>query len=197
MSRPRSKERRSAILDAATRVIATQGLGAATAAIAKEAGVSNGSLFVYFDTKSKLFNELYLELKLDMGASAMSGLPVDAEIREQFRHVWTRWMGWATSFPEKRRALAQLGASEDITNETHQLAAGGLSGLAEMLQRARAGGPMADEPIGFVLLLVTAIAESTIDAIIREPANGDSHGRAGFEAMWRVLAGTDAAISHV
>jgi AcrR family transcriptional regulator len=196
MSRPRSKERRSAILDAATRVIATQGLGAATAAIAKEAGVSNGSLFVYFDTKSKLFNELYLELKLDMGASAMSGLPVDAEIREQFYHVWTRWMGWATSFPEKRRALAQLGVSEDITNETHQLAAGGLSGLSEMVQRVRAGGPMADEPIGFVLLLVTAIAESTIDAVIREPASGDSHGRAGFAAMWRVLAGTGVTSSH-
>jgi len=196
MSRPRSEKRRSDILSAATRVIAVQGLGAATAAIAKEAGVSNGSLFVYFDTKPTLFNDLYLELKLDMGTSAMSELPVDAGIREQFHHAWTRWTGWATSFPDKRRALAQLGVSEDITDETHQLAAGALSGLAELLQRARAGGPMADEPIGFVLLLVTAIAESTIDAIIREPANGDSHGRAGFEAMWRVLAGTDVAISR-
>jgi AcrR family transcriptional regulator len=117
MSRPRSEKRRSDILSAATRVIAVQGLGAATAAIAKEAGVSNGSLFVYFDTKPTLFNELYLELKLDMGTSAMSGLPADAGIREQFHHVWTRWTGWATSFPEKRRALAQLGVSEDITDD--------------------------------------------------------------------------------
>jgi hypothetical protein len=54
---------------------------------------------------------------------------------------------------------------------------------------------MAGEPIGFVLLLVTAIAESTIDAIIREPSNGDSHGRVGFEAMWHVLAGTGSATS--
>jgi AcrR family transcriptional regulator len=69
--------------------------------IAEEAGVSNGSLFVYFDTKSKLFNELYLELKLDTGASAISGgFPWVPEIREQFRHVWTRWMGWQRPFPK-------------------------------------------------------------------------------------------------
>ena len=36
---------------ATVRVIASQGLGAPTAMIAKQAGVSNGSLFTYFETK--------------------------------------------------------------------------------------------------------------------------------------------------
>ena len=56
MARPRSDEKRGAIMAAATRVIAAEGLGAATAAIAQEAGVSNGSLFTYFETKTELFN---------------------------------------------------------------------------------------------------------------------------------------------
>lgn len=195
MSRPRSQERRSAIISAATRVIAAHGLGAPTATIAKEAGVSNGSLFVYFETKSKLLNELYLELKADMGTAALDRLPSDADIRNQLHLVWTNWLRWATSFPEKRRALAQLSVSEDLTAETHQLSANGMAGLAEILQRARADGPMADEPLGFVLQLVTALAESTIDAVLREPANLDSHSRAGFEAMWRVLARADSPTS--
>src|SRR5580704_18142861 len=63
MSRPKSDEKRSAILEAATRIIVTQGLSAPTAGIAKEAGVANGSLFTYFETKTDLFNQLYLELK--------------------------------------------------------------------------------------------------------------------------------------
>jgi AcrR family transcriptional regulator len=29
--------------------------------IAKEAGVANGSLFTYFETKADLFNQLYLQ----------------------------------------------------------------------------------------------------------------------------------------
>ena len=79
MPRPRSDEKRIAILEAATRVIVTQGLSAPTAGIAKEAGVANGSLFTYFETKTDLFNQLYLELKDEMASAAMKGLPGDAE----------------------------------------------------------------------------------------------------------------------
>lgn len=64
------------------------------------------------------------------------------------------------------------------------------SGIAELLERSRADGPMQDAPLGFVLTLTSAIAEATIDAMIREPAEADSHSRIGFDAMWRVLAGT-------
>jgi len=53
MLRPRSDEKRIAILEAATRIIAAQGLSAPTAGIAKEAGVPNGSFFSYFETKTE------------------------------------------------------------------------------------------------------------------------------------------------
>src|ERR1700710_931004 len=108
MARPRSTDRRNAILSAATQVIAVQGLGASTAAIAKAAGVSNGSLFLYFDTKATLLNELYVELKTEMGAAAVDGLPVAGGMREQVRQLCNQWLRWATSFPEKRRTLAVL-----------------------------------------------------------------------------------------
>ena len=60
MAAPKSQDKRNAIMEAATRVIAAQGLGAPTMKIAEEA---NGSLFTYFDSKTELFNPLYLELK--------------------------------------------------------------------------------------------------------------------------------------
>ena len=96
MARPLSEDRRTAILTAATRVIASDGLGASTAAIAKEARVSNGSLFVYFETKAALLNELYVALKTEMAATASAGLSAESEPREQVGHMWTRWLGWAT-----------------------------------------------------------------------------------------------------
>ena len=94
---------------AATRVIVAQGLSAATAVIAKEAGISNGSLFTYFKTKAELFNELYLELKTEMATASLQALPAKALLREQFARLWLNWMRWATKSPEKRRALALLG----------------------------------------------------------------------------------------
>ena len=102
MPRPRSDEKRSAILEAATRIIVTQGLSAPTAGIAKEAGVANGSLFTYFETKTDLFNQLYLELKAEMASATLKNLPVSAGLHEQFFHVWRNWMNWALSNPEKR-----------------------------------------------------------------------------------------------
>jgi AcrR family transcriptional regulator len=59
---------------AATRTIVTHGLSAPTATIAQEAGVSNGSLFTYFETKADMSNQLYLELKAGMASAALEGL---------------------------------------------------------------------------------------------------------------------------
>jgi AcrR family transcriptional regulator len=47
-------EKRSAILEAAAHVFVAEGLSAPTAGIAKAAGVANGSLFIYFETKADL-----------------------------------------------------------------------------------------------------------------------------------------------
>jgi AcrR family transcriptional regulator len=189
MARPRSHDRRNAILSAATRVIASQGLAAATAAIAKEAGVSNGSLFVYFDTKAALLNELYIALKTEMTAAATGGLPAESEPREQVFHMWTQWLRWATTNPEKRRALAQLDVADDITADSHRTVHSAFSGVADLLERSRATGPMRDAPLGFVLSLTNAIADATIDAMIREPAEAEARSRVAFDAMWRILAG--------
>ena len=73
MARPRSEDKQNAILEAATRVIGTHGLSEPTAMIAKEAGVSNGSLFAYFETKADLLNRLYVDLKAEMAAGALTG----------------------------------------------------------------------------------------------------------------------------
>jgi AcrR family transcriptional regulator len=174
---------------AAARVIAVEGLGAATATIAREAGVSNGSLFVYFDTKAALLNELYIALKTDMGAAATAGLPAEGEARALMLHVWTHWLRWAATSPEKRRALAQLDVSDEITAESHRTVSSAFSGIADLLERSRASGPLQDAPLEFVLSLTSAIADATIDAILREPAAAEARSRVAFDAMWRVLAG--------
>jgi AcrR family transcriptional regulator len=182
-------------LSAATRVIASQGLAAPTATIAKEAGVSNGSLFVYFDTKAALLNELYVVLKTEMTAAATAGLDAGGELREQVLHMWTQWLHWATTNPGKRRALAQLEVADDITADSHQMVRSAFSGIADLLERSRASGPMRDAPLGFVLALTNAIADTTIDAVIREPAEAEALSGVAFDAIWRVLAGPTVPVT--
>lgn len=188
MARPKSEDKRDAILSAAIRVIAFQGLGAATATIAKEAGVSNGSLFTYFPTKADLLNRLYVELKTEMAATALDGLPTETDIRTQMLHVWSHWLRWATSCPEKRRTLAHLSVSDDVASESRETAHRTMAGVAKLVERAREKGPMREAPLGFVVALMSAMADATIDFMIHDPANADKHGMAAFDAMWRMVA---------
>lgn len=187
MARPRSEDKRDAILSSAIQVIATQGLSAPTAIIAREAGVANGSLFNYFQTKAELLNQLYLELKAEMGSVALDGLPTDSDIKQQVFYMWTRWVGWATSYPDKRRTLTYLGVSDEITPASHQAASQALSGIAKLLERSRENGPMREAPLGFVVALMNSLAEATIDFMLQDPANADKHSKAGFDAMWRMI----------
>lgn len=188
MPRPRSDDKRSAILAAATRIIVTQGLSAPTAGIAKEAGVANGSLFTYFTTKSDLFNALYLELKLEMASAVMKEFRGGDDLRGQIFHIWKNWMNWALCFPEKRRALAQLGVSDEITPATRTTASKGMAAVAELLERVGAKGPMRKAPMGFVLTLMNSVAEATIEFMAQDPTNAKKHCKVGFEALWRMMA---------
>jgi AcrR family transcriptional regulator len=165
-----------------------QGLSAPTAGIAKEAGVANGSLFTYFETKKDLFNALYLELKGEMASAAMKGLPGDADIRKQFFHVWKNWTSWAITYPEKRRALAQLGVSDEITPETRLAAHKVMKGIAELMERGRANGPMSKAPGAFVATIMNSVAEATMDFMTQDSAHAMKHSKVGFDAMWRMIA---------
>src|ERR1700733_10012401 len=185
--RPKSDEKRSVILQETTRVIVMQGLSAPTMVIAKEAGVANGSLFTYFATKTDLFNQLYLELKMEMATGAMN-IPADAEVREQFFQLWKKWMNWAISNPHKRRALAQLSVSDEITPETRAAGHKAMAPIAELLERARAKGPLQKAPMGFVVALMNSVAEATMDFMTQDPANAKKHSKVGFDALWRMLS---------
>ncbi|GAB3445591.1 TetR/AcrR family transcriptional regulator [Streptomonospora sediminis] len=187
MARPKSKDKRDALMAAATRVIVAQGLSAPTAVIAKEAGISNGSLFTYFATKSELFNQLYLELKTGMATASQAGFAADAPPREQLGLMWSNWMQWATANPRERRALALLDVSDDITADTRAAAHQAMSEIAGILQRVRAGGPMRDVPMDFVSELMNSLAETTMDFMIKDPGNAAEHREAGLGALCRML----------
>ena len=156
--------------------------------IAKEAGVSNGSLFTYFDTKSELLNRLYIELKTEMASAALADLEADSELREQLLSVWTHWLHWATACPEKRRTLAHLDVSAEITAASHQEARQTMTDIARLLEQCRAHGPMRSEPLEFMVALMSALADTTIDFMLRDPANADHHCQTGFAALWRIVS---------
>ena len=189
MARPLSEEKRSAILGAATEVVAALGVCAPTAKIAKDAGVAEGTLFTYFPSKDELLNRLYLELKMDLRDAMMTGYPAGKSLIDRSRHVWDRYIGWGSAHPLKRRAVRQLAVSDRITEECKKLVGDEFGEFNDMMRECAAGGAMRHQPPAFATAIMSAIADTTMDFIAREPAQAKRYTKAGFDAFWKAVAG--------
>jgi AcrR family transcriptional regulator len=187
MARPKSDDKRNAILAAAARVIFKNGLSASTALIAHEAGVANGSFFTYFPTKIELFNQLYIELKTEMASADLDEMPSGIANQEQFYHIWSNWMHWAVANPEKRRALALLGVSDEITPETSMKGHQVMAHIAKLIEQIYSKGPMHDAEMVFIISLMNSIAETTMDFMVQNPEKAEEYCKVGFNALWRMM----------
>jgi hypothetical protein len=123
-----------------------------------------------------------------MMAAASAGVDAESDPQQQILQVWNQWLDWSLTFPDKRRALAQLDVADDITPESHRAAHEGFADVAAQLDRGRATGPMKDAPLGFVLALMTSVANTTIEAIVADPSQDKATRALAFEALWRMIA---------
>ena len=189
MALPRSEDKRTAILEAATAAVAVLGVSAPTARIARDAGVAEGTLFTYFANKDELLNQLYRELKMDLRDAMMSGYPAGKSLIDRSRHVWDRYIGWGSAHPLKRRAARQLAVSDRITEECKKLLGDAFGEFNDMMRECAAGGAMRRQPPAFATAIMCAIADTTMDFIAREPAQAKRYTKAGFDAFWKAVAG--------
>lgn len=121
VARPRSEDKRMAILEAATEAIAEAGLGASTALIARKAGVAEGTIFRYFASKDDLYNALYVHLKQDFCRSMIGKLDSKNDHKENIRYVWNSFIDWGLTKPEANLAARKLEVSSRITDESKKL----------------------------------------------------------------------------
>ncbi|WP_175911900.1 TetR/AcrR family transcriptional regulator [Burkholderia metallica] len=189
MARPRSPDKHEAILAAAARALAEDGATATTARIARLAGVAEGTVFTYFETKDALLNALYLSLKAGMREAMMAGFPEHAPVEQAVRHAWNGYVSWGVADPDGRRALQQLNVSGRIADAHRAAGAEGFGGINVLLRElvAASGALKPDEAYAFCAALFTSIAETAMESIARDPARADAYREAGFRALWAVL----------
>ena len=59
--------------------------------------------------------------------------------------------------------------------------------VAELMERARAQGPMRDASKGFVGALMNSVADATMDFMTQDPVHAERYSSEGFDALWRML----------
>lgn len=187
MARPKSEDKRLALLEAAKVAVAELGLGAATSLIAKNAGVAEGTLFRYFATKDELLNELYLYLKLSLGQTMMAHYRPGSSVKERARTVWSGFIDWGLIHPEASKAMRQLAVSDKITEETLEKAALLYPELHELAEACVTSEFFSCGKSAFADAIFFSLAETTTEFAAREPEQAATYKMAGFEIMWRAM----------
>ena len=186
MARPKSEDKRNAILDAATRLFAERGLTAApTSEISKQAGVAEGTLFTYFETKDDLINALYQEIKLELADAMMSDFPRKKNVRTRLRHVWDRYVNWGIANSKQRKALAQLQVSEVVTKESKDAGGAPFVEFQTMIRDAIKQRIFRNDlPVELISKSLAALVEATIDLTVSNPSKAKTYRDSGFQMFW-------------
>jgi len=188
MSRPKSPRKRLAILEAALEVFAERGYAhAPTSAISKAAGVAEGTLFTYFDSKDELINQLYLRIRKEFDAE-LAEYPFHGEPKVQVRFIWDRLLNRAKRQPQRLRVIKQLRASGRLYKEAEAPTVA-LIELLRSTETAAEGEQLQAAAPELLVLLFRAHAEATIDYIAAHPGEEAAAREAGFYVFWRGLTG--------
>lgn len=164
MARPKSEDKKQALLEAATAAFAQSGIAASTSAIARSAGVAEGTLFRYFATKDELLNELYLAIKLRLVRTMIAGLdPDEKRPKENARNIWNSYIDWGVRNPMEHKAIRRMALSERITDETRRQVKESFPELNEMCQLSVKEIFLSEAYRAFGDALFLSLAETTIE----------------------------------
>lgn len=190
MARPKSDNKRKAILHAAMDVFAERGIGhAPTSAISAAAGIAEGTLFTYFKTKDELLNELYRELRKELDHELVD-YPFTADARTRLRFVWDRYLNLAMKYPKRLNVLQQLRASGRLLKDAETPTMAIMEVLHSTKEAAELGG-LHNVSAEFLVLLFRAQAEATVEFIGAHRGLETESREIGFRLIWRSLIGGD------
>ena len=119
------ENKRSAILDATLRLISEFGFhGTAMSKVAKEAGVSAGIIYHYFESKDDLIDELYKDIKRNFAQVMLEAFDQNQPLRTQIHQVLGIMIRYYIQRPLESAFLEQYTRSPyyrpEIEQETSQ-----------------------------------------------------------------------------
>ncbi|ASA54514.1 TetR/AcrR family transcriptional regulator [Vibrio gazogenes] len=128
------------IIAASIRLFAQDGVGVSTAAIAKEAGVSNGTLFNHFETKQILIDEVYIFVKQNMADVILSHVDFSASVFDVCFTLWIAFANWSYDHLTEYRAMNVLNTSQLLGDTARQYVEGLWGPMFDKLEDAQQSG---------------------------------------------------------
>jgi AcrR family transcriptional regulator len=187
MARPRSEDKQQALLHSATEVIATQGLVASTASIAKLAGVAEGTLFRYFATKDILLAAVFDYLIVELEECLARNSDSSVSIKHRTQIMWDNYIDWGIANPAAYATMNQLAVSGKLAPEQLDKAMKLCGDVGVKLEAVSIEGLSLAQSTEFIDSVLTAIANTTVALASAHPDLITAYKKAGFAVMWKAI----------
>lgn len=196
--RPRTGDKRRALLDAALRMFAERGYhGTAVPEVAAAARVGTGTVYRCFATKEALVNEVFRDAKARLRAALLDGLDLEAPGERWFLDVWGRLVRFARAEPDAFRFLEMQDHAPYLDDASRQVEMAVLAPLWLAGQKLRRDRPDASLPVDVAIALVWGAFVGLVKAERLGYLKLDDATlmRAG-QTCWEVVAPPDGAPSR-
>jgi len=135
------------IIEASVDLFAREGFwNTPTSRIASHAGVATGTLFNYFESKNRLIDAVYKQLKQEWKTHLMAKFPEGGTLKERVEHLWFRHIDWGVHHPHRHSLLMQLKLSDLVSEETQRSQEAELAFAYDMIVQGIADGILIDVP---------------------------------------------------
>lgn len=139
--RVKSNQKRIALLNATLSLVINKGFhDAPMSKIAKLAQVSPATIYIYFENKQDLINQLYLEIKASFSAHAFKNYDENQSIKESFELIWFNIANFKLNNVLEANFLSQCDNTPMIDEESRQIGLKHLQPLLDLWERGQQKG---------------------------------------------------------
>lgn len=190
--RTKDENKRHAIRNATVVEVVTGGISSTSIAkIAARAGLSQGTIYLYFPSKEALLQNVYLEIKRDIHTGIMSTVYNEDTSEQNLRRMWFGLIDYAKEHPDDF-AFSELVSAAQLLGSDHIAELEKLAGeIGAVIQQAVDDGTLIDAPVSSLLPVLVAPAIQSARTIAISKKDMD-HAQLGqiFEIIWRGVART-------
>lgn len=188
--RTKSNEKRIALLNATLYLVNNNGFhDAPMSKIAKMAGVSPATIYIYFENKQDLINQLYLENKTSFSEAAFKDYSLNLSVKNGFELIWRNIAQFKLNMIEEAIFLSQCeNINTMIDEESRQEGLKNLQPLLDLWERGQKEGII--KKISPYLLYAFAIYPLAFLMTMKQKNDfelAEDHLTEAFESAWNAI----------
>lgn len=177
------------ILNAALKLFIKEGFhGTSTSKIAKEAGVSNGTLFHHFKTKESLISRLYIKTKEDYRDYLLNHMEPCKASKSKIKQFWFSCVQWTLENKDSMTFFIMFSNSPYIDNLSKEEASRNFNFIFELIQQAIDDEILINVHPDLIVNYLLASVQAVANCVKDNSDNLEEYLDVAFKMCWRSIS---------